>query len=182
MIYITSSTTVLTRGLDQGLSFLSNHRRTMSFTTLLAAFGAGVASHLFYFNRSEHHFYGLRYTQLVILAFFAAPIHVAEKEGGGFGVQYSPSPARWQAITIFLAGLYTSLLTYRAFFHPLNKFPGPFGARISDLWYSSGLTKADAPHKLVQLHKRYGECRAQASFMVCCEIDAQFKSLGQPSR
>jgi hypothetical protein len=35
---------------------------------------------------------------------------------------------------VFLASLYGSILVYRAFFHRLNHFPGPFAARLSNLY------------------------------------------------
>jgi hypothetical protein len=34
----------------------------------------------------------------------------------------------------FLVGLYGSMLVYRAFFHRLGHFPGPFAARLSNLY------------------------------------------------
>ncbi|KAK7966263.1 cytochrome P450 [Apiospora aurea] len=35
---------------------------------------------------------------------------------------------------VFLAGLYGSMLVYRAFFHRIGHFPGPFAARLSNLY------------------------------------------------
>ena len=35
---------------------------------------------------------------------------------------------------IFLVGLYGSMLVYRAFFHPVGHFPGPFAARLSNMY------------------------------------------------
>jgi hypothetical protein len=34
----------------------------------------------------------------------------------------------------FLAGLYGSMLLYRTLFHRLGRFPGPFAARLSNLY------------------------------------------------
>lgn len=36
--------------------------------------------------------------------------------------------------TAFLVGLYGSMLLYRAFFHRLGRFPGPFAARLSNIY------------------------------------------------
>lgn len=37
--------------------------------------------------------------------------------------------------TIFsILSLWMNMLVYRAFFHPLNEFPGPFGAKLSKFW------------------------------------------------
>lgn len=36
--------------------------------------------------------------------------------------------------TMCLTALYVSILVYRAFFHRLHRFPGPFTARLSNLY------------------------------------------------
>jgi hypothetical protein len=40
----------------------------------------------------------------------------------------------WLAGTAFLVGLYGSMLLYRAFFHRLRRFSGPFAARLSNAY------------------------------------------------
>ncbi|KAK8911062.1 hypothetical protein QC760_000124 [Botrytis cinerea] len=47
----------------------------------------------------------------------------------------------WQAqrlafslVATTILSLWTNILVYRAFFHPLRNFPGPFGARLSKFW------------------------------------------------
>ncbi|KAH4106582.1 cytochrome P450 monooxygenase sthD [Parastagonospora nodorum] len=57
----------------------------------------------------------------------------------------------------FLLGLYGSTLVYRLIFHPLNRFPGPLAARISDLWLCTQLGGHDMHHLSERLSKRYGE-------------------------
>jgi tryprostatin B 6-hydroxylase len=50
-----------------------------------------------------------------------------------------------------------SLLLFRLFFNPLNKFPGPFWARISSLHLSIKVgRKFNAHTYLQQLHEKYG--------------------------
>jgi tryprostatin B 6-hydroxylase len=56
----------------------------------------------------------------------------------------------------FLAGLYGALLVWRAFFNPLNKFPGPWPARLGNLWFSVHVRKSDAYYKLQAMHKKWG--------------------------
>lgn len=56
----------------------------------------------------------------------------------------------------WLAGVYSSLLTYRFFFHPLKNFPGPIQARIGQLWFSTKLVNEDGYYRLEALHKKYG--------------------------
>ena len=56
----------------------------------------------------------------------------------------------------FLVGVYGSMLVWRAFFNPLNKFPGPWPARLGNFWFTSNVTKSDAYYKLQALHEKYG--------------------------
>lgn len=59
---------------------------------------------------------------------------------------------------VLLGGLFTSLVIYRLFFHPLRAFPGPIGARITAFWS----LKESTPDlkfylKLQKLHDQYGD-------------------------
>ncbi|KAL8832578.1 MAG: hypothetical protein Q9170_004822 [Blastenia crenularia] len=58
--------------------------------------------------------------------------------------------------TAVLLGLYSSLLAYRLLWHPLHRFPGPFGARVSSLWLSSQIRNGNAHKKMLDLHRKYG--------------------------
>lgn len=75
-------------------------------------------------------------------------------ESRGLGACLSWALAIWAC---FLIGLYASLLTYRLFLHPLNRFPGPFAARISDLWLSLQLGGHDMHRFSERLSTRYGD-------------------------
>lgn len=57
----------------------------------------------------------------------------------------------------YLCGLYCSLVIHRLFLTPLKRFPGPLGAKISNIWFSTRLRKADAHRQLLSLHNQYGE-------------------------
>ena len=120
----------------------------------LAAAAVGMFAHVAYFNRSEHHLYGVRYLSIFDVACCTAvaliirdggvPLGYALREVADFGGS-------------LLGGLYTSLLVYRMFLHPLNKFPGHFMARVTSLGYKSQVLIADAQRRLVDLHKKYGD-------------------------
>ena len=118
----------------------------------IAAATAGVVSHACYFYRGEHHLYGAMYLQVFAAAFVTAVIVLYQ--------QGEPAVRALIQVTLtacfYLAGLYTSLLAYRSLFHPLNGFPGPFGARISSFWLSAHLNDGDGFRKIHQLHDRYG--------------------------
>lgn len=57
----------------------------------------------------------------------------------------------------WLIGVFSSLTTYRLFFHPLRNFPGPWQARISDLWWSSKLAGFDGYYQIEKFHKKCGK-------------------------
>ncbi|KAK1954598.1 cytochrome P450 [Colletotrichum sublineola] len=60
--------------------------------------------------------------------------------------------------TAIIFGTYSSLLVYRAAFHRLNSFNGPFLARLSNLWITSKAVKELHLHLEVQdLHKKFGD-------------------------
>ncbi|KAF9776611.1 hypothetical protein IL306_005185 [Fusarium sp. DS 682] len=71
----------------------------------------------------------------------------------------------WQALSVtnkwfasFATGLSISILIYRAFFHRLNRFPGPFLARLSAV-YATWLA-VDEEHMYLEvqkLHQKYGD-------------------------
>lgn len=101
----------------------------MPSNALLGLVGtAGVLTHVLYFNKSEHHFYGVRYLQLAVVTLCTAIAGLVRIGDETF------TKALITAISVegtYLAGVFTSLLIYRAFFNPLNKLPGPFLARKS---------------------------------------------------
>ena len=114
----------------------------------------GVASHLGYFNRGEHHLYGVKYLQALFTASLTLGAILAAS-----GVRSISDVLQevTKLIASFLAGLYTSLLAYRVLFSPLNRFPGPFGARCSNFWFSLSLSKRNAFQKVLELHSKYGD-------------------------
>ncbi|OCK75773.1 putative cytochrome P450 [Lepidopterella palustris CBS 459.81] len=118
-----------------------------------AAILSGVCLHLFYFKQAEHHMYGVRYLQAFFLVLLASISALT------FRLQL---PLKSSFSTTFfiagnvLLGLWTSLLAYRFFFHPLRNFPGPFPARITSLWFSTQVIRSDAHVQLLKLHEQYG--------------------------
>ncbi|KAI9725117.1 MAG: hypothetical protein M1828_003459 [Chrysothrix sp. TS-e1954] len=120
----------------------------------LAATAVGVSAHVAYFNRSEHHLYGARYLSIFVVACCTAVALIVRNEEVPFSIALREVAAIAGSL---LGGIYSSLLIYRIFFHPLNKFPGAFMARVTSLWYTSQVLNADAPHQLVRLHQKYGD-------------------------
>jgi cytochrome P450 family 628 len=57
-----------------------------------------------------------------------------------------------------LAGLYSSMPLYRAFFHQLSVYPGPFLARLSNFYITAKSVKKLHLFEVVQkLHAQYGD-------------------------
>ncbi|TFK52931.1 cytochrome P450 [Heliocybe sulcata] len=58
----------------------------------------------------------------------------------------------------YYVGLFSSMLAYRAFFHRLRTFPGPFGARLTSFWSLQKQAPDMKWYKHVQsLHAEYGD-------------------------
>lgn len=126
----------------------------------MLAFITGIGTHQFYFKPYEHHIYPTRYMQAFLLLLILAPLeidlHLGQKAKSP-EFRYVFAADKYKVVASFIAGNYASLLTYRAIFHPYNKFPGPFLARISDIWYSYQCRHAHAPEQLLKLHRKYGD-------------------------
>lgn len=61
-------------------------------------------------------------------------------------------------VGLSIAGVYASMLVYRAAFHRLNRFPGPFMARLTNFYITSRSIKKFRLFEEVQaLHKQYGD-------------------------
>ncbi|TVY15568.1 Tryprostatin B 6-hydroxylase [Lachnellula arida] len=114
----------------------------------------GVAIHLGYLNRGEHHLYGTLYVQIFLINFATAVLITVFVIGEEIGQAFTDITS---ITACYLGGLFGSLIIYRGFFHPLNKFPGPFGARISNFWFSAQLKNGDSYKKLEKLHGKYGD-------------------------
>src|SRR5689334_10790626 len=112
----------------------------------LAPFLAGVATHVVYFRRGEHHMYPLRYIKLLLACVAVSTAALSRTK------PLSSALATVSLATLyFFVGVYSSLLIYRALLHPLNRFPGPVAARISDFWLSSQVGKGDAYRQVAAL-------------------------------
>ncbi|KAH8597073.1 putative cytochrome P450 [Bisporella sp. PMI_857] len=114
----------------------------------------GIASHVLYFNKGEHHLYGSLYVQALILTFASSTglIYFQNEEADLKSSAKEPT----KLILSFLTGLYSSLIIYRLFLSPLNKFPGSISARISSFWLSYQFRHRDAYKQIKALHDKHG--------------------------
>lgn len=115
---------------------------------------SGVASHIVFFIRGEldhiarEILFGLLLTPASILAIFLS-----------LGIPFPQASATTATIWgSFLSGLTASIITYRWFFHPLRKFPGPVLARTTKWWGAMKAASSYQHHYEVQkLHEKYGD-------------------------
>lgn len=120
----------------------------------LFALLAGILSHLMFFKIGERHLYPFRYVQAFILAFVGTFMAKSNFQGLSTGAAATQTAL---LATFYFTGLYLSLVVYRLFFNPLNRFPGPYGARLSKFDFVFRLTKMDGHHKLYAMHQKYGK-------------------------
>lgn len=115
---------------------------------------AGALSHIYYFKKGEHHIYGSQYIKAFIGTFAIGSAALRFTQGIPWSVALNTVS---QIALAYLTGLYSSLLIYRIFLHPLGKFPGPFIARISSSWLPLSLKNHDLHKKLYRLHQKHGQ-------------------------
>ncbi|KJZ71063.1 hypothetical protein HIM_09535 [Hirsutella minnesotensis 3608] len=125
---------------------------SLAIQTSSALFGVG--SHVAYFIKGEHHPRAPLYAKLVLLGPCAlTPVLI-------FSSDESTRTTCLNLLSIglwYLVGLFLSILTYRLFLHPLRSYPGPLGARISGMWFTSQVaSERRAFEKVENLHEQYG--------------------------
>jgi len=122
----------------------------------VVAASLGAAAHLILFRVGE---WDLAGTDLVLkfvtldFAFAGALLITGEAQSVGQALATSSS-----LVSCVLFGIFASMLVYRAAFHRLNRFPGPFAARLSALYTVSLHAKSGHLHHEVRaLHAKYGD-------------------------
>ncbi|KAI1812196.1 cytochrome P450 [Poronia punctata] len=114
----------------------------------------GTISHRFYFIHGEHHLLTSLY--VILFPFISTLLFV--------GNYYNHSDLGFRdALTavlsldgIFLASLYSSMVFYRVFEHPLRDFPGPGLAAVSKLWHVFHILNISNHVLLDGLFRKYG--------------------------
>jgi tryprostatin B 6-hydroxylase len=119
----------------------------------IVPFLAGVLSHLAYFNKGEHHLYTITYIQSFLAVLSATALLLISYEGQEFLSAFCQSLKLGAS---FIAGLCSSLVCYRLLFHPLNRFPGALGARVSSFWLPLKLSSEPGFKQVKKLHDQYG--------------------------
>lgn len=137
-----------------GLALESLLQSSWQATAAVAAL-AGVVSHHLVFRPYEIDGAAWELVFTYIGAFFV--LCVAYVQAAGFGVLGAVARSLLVANS-YNVGLAGSILVYRAFFHRLRNFPGPFNARLSRFYAFGKATKTCRGCEDVQkLHEQYGD-------------------------
>jgi hypothetical protein len=129
------------------LSVSANH-----FPAFAVAFG--VLSHLTYFIHGEH----LTNIPKILPAVFLSQCVTVFLLNllRGFS-KFAAVSLVFYITSVYLVGLWTSMIIYRIFFHPLRSWPGPFMARITQFHRVYSVRKLDQFRYLEELHQKYGD-------------------------
>ncbi|KAN0108780.1 cytochrome P450 [Hyaloscypha variabilis] len=125
---------------------------------LVAVIGAilGLASHLGFFIHGEHHMQTTKITAFFIIAPFVL-FAITVRESSGHSYLEASKITAVGTVSYFTA-LSTSILVYRAFFHPLRNFPGPFSAKLSKITHVFKIAKDSKNYLLNEvMFEKYGE-------------------------
>lgn len=133
-------------------------QQSLTPTILATASLTGVALHHLFFKHVEVD----KRPASTAASFFAAYFLLANalprisSEYAGFSRSYTVAFLAWASLVL---SLWTSILVYRAFFHPLKNFPGPFGARLSKFWSLNKVLETNIRwyRTLDALHQQYGD-------------------------
>jgi tryprostatin B 6-hydroxylase len=115
----------------------------------------GIASHVTYFIRAEHLFYPCTF---IYFCFLLTPIisFIVLTRFADYSLHEALNVVgvTWWSFTGLL---WLSMGVYRTFFHRLGGYPGPFLARLSQLWRVWKNLREENYRGLDKLHEIYGE-------------------------
>lgn len=118
----------------------------------LAAATTGILSHVLYFIRGYHDSQSLRIFIIHVCVYAAICISFITKLGIWSGLFASSA-----IFATYLVSLFTSMVVYRVFFHPLRRFPGPLAAKVSKFYGLYNARNGQMHIEQNKLFKKYGD-------------------------
>ncbi|CAI7641908.1 unnamed protein product [Penicillium pancosmium] len=127
-------------------------------TWSLSAFVSGATTHLLLYRHREWDVKSLglvqSYGSILLISYMLERMAVLDH------LLEIAMPTNWafKALGYHILGLYLSMLFYRAFWHRLSGFPGPYLAKLSN-FYVTGLSarKFQLYDEVEKLHQKYGD-------------------------
>ena len=130
--------------------------QSLSVLPLLAGL-SGVSAHQLLYRHGEWDLKGVNMIigyitlTLVLIAIqyssILPPVEILHQPNWALGI-----------VIYHIMGVYTSISLYRAVFHRLNRFPGPFLARLSNFYVTSlAAKKLHLFEETEKLHKKHGD-------------------------
>lgn len=122
---------------------------------LLALGGiSGISAHILIYRHGEWDLHApaifMSYTSTLLSAMILE--HAAAWTGAPYSIPLI------NTVLCHIAGIYVSMLMYRAFFHRLAEFPGPFLARLSNFYVTAlSAKKMQLYNEVQKLHRQYGD-------------------------
>lgn len=114
----------------------------------------GLLSHHGLFICGEHHLRAAVIFRMYL--FLAASVYIIETLWHG-ELCWQAQIAAFTVICTYAIALFGSIMTYRAFFHPLRRFPGPRLAAISKFWNVLKALDSTNYRLMEDLHNSYGD-------------------------
>ncbi|KAL3457963.1 cytochrome P450 [Aspergillus heterothallicus] len=116
----------------------------------------GVAVYILYYHRGEHHLYPQRNVPATLTLYLLFALAINQYDGS-LTLNATLSQAAL-LLSLYLAGIFTSLAVYRLLMNPLNKFPGFRLARIAGFAHTIHISKKMDRHLILyDAHKKWGK-------------------------
>ncbi|KAF5247644.1 hypothetical protein FANTH_6266, partial [Fusarium anthophilum] len=139
------------------------------YPTLLAigtGASSGILAHILLFRNGEWDLHTTKILQGLLIVFGLLELSFKRLGATEAGSPYSfleSIIASMYMVSFLVSGIFCSIFIYRiSFFHHLYKFPGPFMARVSNLYLTKRSVASFQLYREVQdLHRRYGDIDPQ---------------------
>ncbi|CZR49867.1 uncharacterized protein FPRO_16074 [Fusarium proliferatum ET1] len=123
---------------------------------------SGILAHVLIFRKGEWDLFTIKILQglLMVLGLLALSFKRLGSTEAGTPYSFLESViASMYMVSFLISGTFCSIFIYRiSFFHRLYKFPGPFMARVSNLYLTKRSVASFQLYREIQdLHRRYGD-------------------------